>query len=131
LGDRLEIHPPEFDPQRLALRYGKMSVFCYPSLALEGEGLSVAPLEAMASAAVPVLSRLDCYDDVVTNGANGFRFNHTAAPKAVAHELSEILAKLILDQDLRTRLGRAAQETARRFDYEALGQSVLNRLSAL
>src|ERR1019366_752426 len=61
LGERLSFLPPEFDAGRLATRYGGMDVFCYPSRAETGEGLSIAPIEAMAAAAVPVVSGLECY----------------------------------------------------------------------
>ena len=131
LGSRLEMLPPEFDPARLASRYGAMDIFCYPSLAVQGEGLSVAPLEAMAAAAVPVLSNLGCYDDIVTNGVNGFRFDHTASPQLVAAQLTDILAGLISDAARRRTMAQAAQQTARRFDYTALGQTLLARLASL
>src|SRR6185369_1341831 len=58
LGARLEFVPPVFDAPALAQRYGALDIFCYPSLAAQGEGLSIAPIEAMAAGAVPVVSRL-------------------------------------------------------------------------
>lgn len=131
LGGQLEFLPPEFDPVRLAQQYGKIDIFCYPSLAAKGEGLSVAPLEAMAAGAVPVLSRLACYEDVIEEGKNGFRFNHAASRDQVAHELADQLATLLLHDDQRKAMAAAAQQTARRFDYEALAEGVLTQLSTL
>jgi len=45
---------PVFDADRLARHYERATVFAYPSLAEKGEAFGVAPLEAMASGAVPV-----------------------------------------------------------------------------
>lgn len=127
----LELLPPVFDPAELARHYAAIDVFCYPSLAASGEGLSVAPLEAMAAGAVPVLSRLDCYNDILTSGENGCSFDHTAPPDRVAVELAGHFSRLLRAGPERLRLGRAAQQTARRFDYAVQAESVLGRLAAL
>ena len=129
-GKHLEIRPPVFDPAELARHYAAMDVFCYPSLAATGEGLSVAPLEAMAAGAVPVLSQLDCYNDILTSGENGFSFDHTAPPDRVAGELAAHFSRLLRAGPERLRLGCAAQQTARRFDYAVQAESVLARLAA-
>lgn len=115
LGGRVEFVAPIFDSADLARRYGEMDVFCYPTLAEKGEGLSIAPIEAMAAGAVPVLSRLDCYADLLRPEENGCYFNHRGA--APAQELADLLAALLLDPARRQRLSAAAQETARRYDY--------------
>jgi glycosyltransferase involved in cell wall biosynthesis len=120
-----------FDPAELARHYAATDVFCYPSLAATGEGLSVAPLEAMAAGAVPVLSQLDCYNDILTSGENGFSFDHTAPPDRVAGELAAHFSRLLRAGPERLRLGCAAQQTARRFDYAVQAESVLARLAAL
>ena len=114
-GAEVSIEQPTYDPVALAEIYGGMDVFCYPSVAERGEGLSVAPIEAMAAAAVPVVSGLECYRDIVEDGRTGFVFDHRGSDPPVA--LAEILAKLIGDDALRQRMGTAAQERARFFDY--------------
>ena len=129
LGDHLAIVPPVFDKRELARKYGELDVFCYPSLAAQGEGLSIAPIEAMAAGAVPVVSRLDCYRDLIVSGQNGYDFDH-AQPTAVA-ALTEILAKLLTDPTTRTRLALEAQETARRFDYAETSRLLLGRFTTL
>src|SRR5207245_2739693 len=68
LGEKLAILPPLFDKAALARHYGELDVFCYPSIAAQGEGLSIAPIEAMAAGAVPVVSKLDCYRDLIVHG---------------------------------------------------------------
>jgi glycosyltransferase involved in cell wall biosynthesis len=122
-GAEVVIEPPIYDPDRLARIYATTDVFCYPSLAEKGEGLSVAPLEAMAAGAVPVVSALDCYDDVIRHGYNGFVFDHRS-PDRAAH-LADAFARLLADPGLRRRLSAAAQNDSRRFDYREVAAALL------
>ncbi len=129
VGDRLGWEAPLFDEAALARHYGRLDIFCYPSLAAQGEGLSVAPLEAMAAGAVPVLSRLDCYRDVLREGVNGFSFDHTGPGASAA--LAAVLARLIRDRDLRRTTAAAAQADARRFDYGVVARGLLEDFAQL
>jgi glycosyltransferase involved in cell wall biosynthesis len=129
LGGRLAWEPPIFEEAALAKFYGTLDIFCYPSLAAQGEGLSVAPLEAMAAGAVPVLSRLDCYRDMLREGANGFAFDHTAPEAEVG--LAVVLARLIQDPDLRRTTAAQAQAEARRFDYGVVAHALLEDFAQL
>jgi glycosyltransferase involved in cell wall biosynthesis len=129
LGDRLTFTPPVFDAPALARLYGELDVFCYPSLAAKGEGLSIAPIEAMAAGAVPVVSRLDCYRDLIKPGENGCQFDHER-PDAVT-SLAEILAALLADPARRHALAGRAQTTARRHDYAEVAAGLLANLSKL
>jgi glycosyltransferase involved in cell wall biosynthesis len=123
LGERLTWEPPIFDESVLARCYAALDIFCYPSLAVQGEGLSVAPLEAMAAGAVPVLSCLDCYRDMLREGVNGFTFDHSSA--AADTGLADVLARLIRDAGLRRTLAAQAREDARRFDYGVTARALL------
>lgn len=129
LGDRFTVVPPIFDKVALARFYGELDVFCYPSLAAQGEGLSIAPIEAMAAGAVPVVSKLDCYRDLIVPGENGFQFDQTQ-PGAVG-ELTAHLALLITDTSRRRAVATAAQNTARRFDYAETARQLLGRFAQL
>jgi glycosyltransferase involved in cell wall biosynthesis len=129
LAGRLEFVPPVFDRTELARRYGALDVFCYPSLAAKGEGLSIAPIEAMAAGAVPVVSQLDCYRDLIVPGENGLQFNHERAD--AAQELAGLLESLLTDAARRRALAARAQATARRFDYAETARLLLGRFAAL
>lgn len=72
----------EFDPTRLAAHYAGHAVFAYPSLAERGETFGVAVIEAMASGAIPVVSALDCFADVVDALPTAVRFDHRGADPA-------------------------------------------------
>jgi len=128
-GADVSIEAPVFDPAALAEIYGGMDIFCYPSLAEKGEGLSVAPIEAMAAGAVPVVSALECYRDVVRDGSNGRVFDHRAADGAT--RLADCLAALLQDPGERARLAAQAAEDARRFDYRVVAAALLEDFSGL
>ncbi len=74
----------EFDPARLAAHYAGNAVFAYPSLAERGETFGVAVVEAMAGGALPVVSSLDCFADLVDALPAANRFEHRDADPAAA-----------------------------------------------
>ena len=83
----------------------------------------------MAAGAVPVLSRLDCYTDLIRPGKNGVIFDHRASDADA--RLAAELASLLRDAERRDRLGAAARETAKGFDYEAVAVELDLDLSSL
>ncbi len=129
LAGRVRFLPPEFDPDTLAAIYAGIDIFCYPSKAELGEALSLAPLEAMAAGAVPVLSHLDCYREFIVEGENGFLFNH-ASPEAPA-QLGAILSRLIRERDTRNTVATAARKTAQNYDYNRIAHLLLLHFSAI
>lgn len=129
LAQRLEVLPPEFDPAKLALHYGALNIFCYPSLAEQGETFGVAVAEAMAAGAAPVVSGLACFHELVHDGDTGLLFAHTA-PDA-AQRLADTLARLLLDGALRRDLAIRAQAHARRYDFPASAATILTLLRPL
>ncbi len=122
-GNRAHLLEPEFSDRSLAALYQRIDVFCYPSLAEEGETFGVAVAEAMAAGAVPVVSGLDCFRDFVRDGQNGAVFDHRA-PDA-ADRLAAALVRLLRDADGRARLAAAARAEARRFDYARFADDLL------
>jgi len=122
LGSKLDIREPEFDSVRLSSCYAEADVFCYPSLAEGGETFGVAVAEAMAAGAVPVVSALACFRDLVRSGETGFVFDHRAADPALS--LAQVLERLIKDPELRSMLGRCAKAHASRFDLKTLGATL-------
>ncbi len=73
---------PIYHERQLLQAYQQAAVFVYPSLAEQGETFGLAPLEAMACGAVPIVSDLACFRDFITPGVNGLVFNHRAAEGA-------------------------------------------------
>jgi glycosyltransferase involved in cell wall biosynthesis len=129
LGGRIEWLPPEFDPARLAAIYGKMDVFCYPSLAERGETFGVSVAEAMAAGCAAVVSGLECFRDIVSDGVTGLVFDHAAAE--AVQLLSDCLARLIGEAGLRREIAGRGQEHVRRFDYAQVSREILADLALL
>lgn len=129
LGSRLTFAGPEFDPKALARDYGAMDIFCYPSLAEQGETFGVSVAEAMAAGAAPVVSSLACFQELVRDGETGLVFDHRS-PGAEA-QLAENLARLLRDTALRREIAQRAQTHVRRYDYSESSRSLLAELAKL
>jgi glycosyltransferase involved in cell wall biosynthesis len=97
---------PIFDDQKLHAEYQKASIFAYPSLAESGEAMGLAPLEAMAFGAVPLVSSLACFTDFIEHGSNGVVFDHRSQDPVSALSLS--LLSLASDPLRLHRLSREA-----------------------
>ena len=127
--DRFQLLDPQFNDRSLAGIYRRMQIFCYPSLAGQGETFGVAVAEAMAAGAVPVVSRLACFADFVRDGENGLTFDHAAAD--APQQLANVLVRLLRDAALRRRLAGSAQASVRRFDYPQYAAALLEDFSQL
>ena len=110
-GSALEVEFVGFVPaDDLPRYYRSCDVYCAPSTG--GESFGIVLLEGM-SAGTPVLaSRISGYANVLTHGREGF-FAEPKNPASIALGL----ARLLSDPGLRARMGRAGQETARRYDW--------------
>ena len=87
---------------------------------LQGEGLSVALLEAMAAGVPPVVTQGPGNDVLVDEGVTGLKF-----PVQDVEALGECLARLQGDANLRRRLGQAAHERVRLgFSSEAVAEQL-------
>jgi glycosyltransferase involved in cell wall biosynthesis len=121
--------PPVFDDNGLKQVYHDTDIFCYPSIAAQGETFGVAIAEAMAAGAVPVVSRLDCFTDFIADGENGLVFDHTS-PDAAAR-LAAALGKLLTDPVLRTRLAVAARRRTEPYDFPRFASALLEDFKTL
>jgi glycosyltransferase involved in cell wall biosynthesis len=120
---RFSLLPPIFDDHALKRIYHDTDIFCYPSLAAQGETFGVAIAEAMAAGVVPVVSRLECFTDFVADGEDGLVFDH-AAPDA-AGRLAAAIKKLLLDPALRTRLAAAARRRTEPYAFPRFASGLL------
>jgi glycosyltransferase involved in cell wall biosynthesis len=90
--------------------------------AREGWGLSLT--EAAACATPAVATRIAGHTDAVTDGVTGLLADETA------HALGDALARVLLDDRLRDRLGVAAFERASAFTWEATAFGLMQQLAA-
>ena len=114
---------PVYDPALLAQIYDKADVFIYPSVAETGESFGIAPLEAMARGAVPVVSDLAVFREYLEPGVNGMVFDHRAAN--AAENLARALRDLIGNPAKRAAMSAAARATAEKFSPAAIADKYL------
>ena len=115
LRDRVEVIP--FIPaEQMPPIYAQHDVFLFPSLM---EGMPLVLLEAMASG-MPVVTTETCgMADVVEHEHNGL-----LVKPADTSAIVDSVARLAESPELRARLGRAAQETMRRFTWDRIARQV-------
>ncbi len=126
---RVQLLEPIFDERALARLYRRFDVFCYPSLAAQGETFGVAAAEAMAAGAAPVVSKLACFREFVRDGETGLVFDHTAAD--APRQLAAALERLMRDAALRRKLAAAAQAETRRYDFPVFADALLADFATL
>ncbi|MBX3730415.1 MAG: glycosyltransferase family 4 protein [Candidatus Sumerlaeia bacterium] len=114
---------PVYDRTAFARLLGESQYFCYPSLAERGESFGVAPLEAMATGAVAIVSDLACFRDFVRPGQNALAFDHCAPDHAA--RLADVLRGVRDDPQACARLSAAAAETARAYSVPAIAARYL------
>lgn len=121
---------PIADPACLAEEIARCDIYCYPSVAEQGESFGVAPLEAMATERPVIVSSLQCFADFVQPGVTGLVFDHRAAD---AHlRLAESISSLIDDEPLATRISHAGAELARsQFSVAGIAQQYLDDFAKL
>jgi phosphatidylinositol alpha-mannosyltransferase len=107
---------PQEDMPRL---YAGCDVYCAPGLG--GETLGIVLLEAMASGAPVVASRIPGYDETIQDGVNGM-----LTPPADSEALSAALVKVLLDRPLRERLSAAGLERAHEYAWPKVAQRTLD-----
>jgi glycosyltransferase involved in cell wall biosynthesis len=112
-----------YDDQKLQQHFQQSSIFVYPSLADQGEAMPIAPLEAMACGAVPIVSDLACFRDFITPGMNGLVFNHRS-PDAPALLASQLI-NLATNAKQRAAMGQAAQSVRQSHDPAVIARDFL------
>ncbi len=95
--------------EALATAYASSDVFLFPS---ETETFGNVTLEALSSGLPAVVANATGSNSLVDDGVNGF----LATPRN-AESFVEKVERLILDPDLRHRMGDAARERAQAYDW--------------
>ena len=117
------------DPQALNEELSKCDIYCYPSIADQGETFGVSPLEAMGAGRPVIVSGLACFTDFIEDGKNGLVFNHHA--DNAVEQLTEQIKKLIDNPKLRYDLGEAAYRRAQEFCVESITEQYIRNFEIL
>src|SRR5260221_6715546 len=115
---------PIFDVDALNAQYRESAFFVYPSLAERGESFGLAPLEAMAECCPPVVSSLECFNDFIKPGRNGWIFDHRS-PNPVA-SLADTLRTVIAGAHALQPVRECAQRTAQEFSLTKVADQFLS-----
>jgi len=103
---KIQFIEPIYDFTKLNLLYKEASIFVYPSIAEKGETFGLAPLEAMAWSAVPVVSDIACFKDFISHGKNGLIFDHRS--EDAGEQLKECVMDLINNHQKLVQLANEA-----------------------
>jgi glycosyltransferase involved in cell wall biosynthesis len=128
-GIKVDFTGPIFDEAKLNDLYREASIFVYPSLAEKGETFGLAPLEAMAWGAVPIVSDLNCFKDFITDGHNGLVFDHRS--DSAVENLAESIDKLVSSRETRRKLAVGALHVRESHSITRIGQYFLNDFEKL
>ncbi|AFY40849.1 glycosyltransferase family 4 protein [Nostoc sp. PCC 7107] len=120
----VEFLDPIFSVQKLVEVYRQADVFCYPSLAEKGEAFPIAPLEAMATGLVPIVSNLSCFQDYIKNEETGFYFEHRSSD--AASNLATVMSSVILNHQTRHQISIKASQKASEYGYQRIAQLYLD-----
>ena len=114
-----DVHFAGFVPaDDLPRYYQQASVFCAPSTGQESFGIVL--LEAMAAGAPIVASDIAGYREVLTHGEQGL-----LVPPSDPEALASALGLLLLNPDLRRRMGAAGMAASRVYDWPHVATQVL------
>ena len=125
----VEFAEPIWDRLKLANEYRNADIFVYPSLAESGETFGVAPLEAMACGAVPIVSNLKCFNQYLKSGENGL------VAKVIDAEDSEkaLSESIMLLEDMETyqKIQGKGIKTAVSFDNEVIADKYISEFDRI
>jgi phosphatidylinositol alpha-mannosyltransferase len=112
------------EPERLPGYYRRADVFCSPSTVNESFGITL--LEAMAAGTPVVATAINGRDTLGEDGVTGL-----IVPPKDGEAMADAALRLLDDRDFGARLSAAAQERARRFDWDNVAQRLVSYYETL
>ncbi|MEX6689950.1 glycosyltransferase [Danxiaibacter flavus] len=115
---------PVFNDEYLINQYSQASIFCYPAQKGSGDAAPVAPREAMACGCVPVVSTLECFRDIISDGVNGCIYDESSTNQA--HTLAKTLQPLMQDTELLQTMSSKAKLISEIYSTKAIANKFLH-----
>lgn len=123
----IELREPIYDRAQLAAEFQRAHIFCLPSVS---EAFGVAPIEAMAAGAVPVISNLLVFHELIPEDV-GYFFDHESSD--AEDRLARTFEAAIDNPAELSKRSELAAQAAMRFgitDVAAQYLSIMKRLAA-
>ena len=128
-GSSVEILEPTFSVTELKAGLERAKLFVYPSFAEKGETFGLAVLEAMSCGCVPIVSSLECFQDLVIDQVNGYVFNHRS--KNVVQLLANKLEEAIQAVDKNEVYSNECINRAKEYEVEMLATKYIEDFKVL
>ncbi|MBT3667398.1 MAG: glycosyltransferase family 4 protein [Opitutae bacterium] len=128
-GSVIEILEPTFSVAELRKSLEAAKLFVYPSSADKGETFGLAVLEAMSCGCVPIVSSLECFQDLVADQKNGYVFNHRS--NIAVQLLSSKLEDAIQSQENNIRFSNECFKMAKEYEAERLARKYIQDFKVL
>lgn len=125
-GWKIEWVPPIYSPIELAHEIDCGDIYCYPSMADNGETFGVAPLEAMGLGLPVIVSALDCFRDFIEHGKNGMVFNHHA--KDASEQLAQCILTILEEPEKYMIFSKKSAITAKDFSVSQKSEEYLTMM---
>jgi glycosyltransferase involved in cell wall biosynthesis len=100
------------DNKKLVELYNKNTIFVLPSLL---EGMSVAPMQAMACGCTVVVTDCGGVEEYIVNGSNGI-----IVPVKDSKAIADAVCKILNDDKLMNKLQAEGEATAKKYTYSAM-----------
>lgn len=122
-GWKIEWMPPIYSSEDLAKAMDECDIYCYPSLADNGETFGVAPLEAMGLGLPTIVSSLACFSDFLIDNQNGLVFDHHSMQ--AVDELAGCINRIVESSELYRQLSDNAVKSSLDFNINAKADEYL------
>ena len=117
------------DPKQLAAELSKHDIYCYPSMAEQGETFGIAPLEAMALGIPTIVSRLSCFKDFTEDKKSALVFDHRS--EGCVEELASLIKQLATDSLLYDTISLNGAEAAKEISNKKIAAKYISMFQQL